>query len=59
MVNYKINLIFKDSGESLNEVITKALKKDIQIKTNMVCKNFKGYVSSNYTHYSQDERSMN
>ena len=54
MVKYKTNLIFKDKYISLNEIITKVLKIELQKKINMTCNNLKVELPCNYTHYSLD-----
>lgn len=33
MVKYKVNLIFKDTSKSLNEIITEVLRIELQKKT--------------------------
>ena len=59
MVKYKVNLMFKDTSKSLNEIITEVLKIELQNKLNMTC-NYKNYeLSFNHTHYSQVEGSSN
>ena len=58
MVKYKVNLKFKDAGKPLNEVITEALKIEIQKKTDMT-NIIKMDLPSNCTHYSSKEGSIN
>ena len=59
MVKYKVNLKFKDTSKSLNEIITEVLKIELQKKLNTTC-NYKDYeLLCNYTHYSQIEGSSN
>ena len=59
MVKYKVNLKFKDTSKSLNEIITEVLKIELQKKLNMTC-NYKTIeLPCNYTHYSQVEGSSN
>ena len=59
MVKYKVNLIFKDTSKSLNEIITEVLKIELQKKLNMTC-NYKDYkLPLESTHYSQMEGSSN
>ena len=59
MVKYKVNLKFKDESISLNEIITKVLKIELQKKFVMAC-NYKDYeLPCNHTHYSQMEGSSN
>lgn len=59
MVKYKVNLKFKDTSKSLNEIITKVLKLELQKKFNMTCNYLNKELSCNYTHYSQVEGSSN
>ena len=54
MVKYKVNLKFKDTSKSLNEIITEVLKIELHKKLNMTC-NHQNY----HTHYSQVEGSSN
>ena len=59
MVKYKVNLKFKDTSKSLNELITEVLKIELQKKFVMTC-NYKDYeLPCNHTHYSQVEGSSN
>ena len=59
MVKYKVNLMFKDTSKSLNEIITEVLKIELQKKLNMTC-NYKDYeLPLESTHYSQLEGSSN
>ena len=59
MVKYKVNLKFKDTSKSLNEIITEVLKIELANMLNMTC-NYKDYeLPCNYTHYSQAEGSSN
>ena len=59
MIKYKVNLKFKSTSKSLNEIITEVLKIELQKKLNMTC-NYKNYeLSSNHTHFSQMEGSRN
>ena len=54
MVKYKVNLKFKDTSVSLNEIITEVLKIELKKKFMMTC-NYKDYeLSCNHTHYSQE-----
>ena len=55
MVKYKVNLKFKDTGKSLNEIITQVLK----IEKQLTCNNFKIELPFKCTHYSQKEGSSN
>lgn len=59
MVKYKINLMFKDDGKSLNEIITEVLKIEIKKQFMMTCNNLKVELPCNHTHYSQIEGSSN
>ena len=59
MVKYKVNLKFKDTGKSLNEIITEVLKIELQKKINMACNILKRELPCNHTHYSQMEGSSN
>ena len=59
MVKYKVNLIFKEHGKTLNETITEVLKIELEKYTNMTCNILNKEVPFNYTHYSQSERSIN
>lgn len=52
MVNYKVNLKFKDTGKSLNDIIAEALKIELQKKIDMTCNILK---NDNDTHYSLDK----
>ena len=59
MDKYKVNLKFKGSSKSLNEIITEVLKIELQRKLNMIC-NYENYeLPCNHTHYSQIEGSIN
>ena len=59
MVKYKVNLKFKDTSKSLNEIITEVLKIELANILNTTC-NYKNYeLPCNHTHYSQMERSSN
>ena len=59
MVKYKVNLKFKDTSKSLNEIITEVLKIELANMLNMTC-NYKVYeLPCNHTHYSQVEGSSN
>lgn len=59
MVKYKVNLKFKDKSKSLNEIITKVLKLELQKKFNMTCNYLNKELPCNHTHYSQVEWSDN
>lgn len=57
MVKYMVNLKFKDTGKSLNEIITEVLKIELQKKINMTCNILKRELPLESTHYSQMEGS--
>ena len=59
MVKYKVNLMFKDTSKSLNEIITEVLKIELQKKSNMTCNYLDRELLCNHTHYSQVEGSSN
>ena len=59
MVKYKVNLKFKDTSKSLNEIITEVLKIEIKKQFTMTCNNLKVGLPCNHTRYSQNERSYN
>lgn len=59
MVKYKVNLKFKDTGKSLNEIITEVLKIELQKKIDMTCNLLKRELPFNRTHYSQGKGSSN
>ncbi len=59
MVKYKVNLIFKDTSKSLNEIITEVLKIELQKKLNVTCNYLNRELLCNHTHYSQVEGSSN
>ena len=59
MVKYKVNLKFKDTSISLNEIITEVLKIELQKKLNMTCNSLDRELLCNHTHYSQMEGSSN
>ena len=59
MVKYKVNLMFKDTSKSLNEIITEVLKIELQKKLNMTCNSLNRELPLEFTHYSQIERSSN
>ncbi|MBR6948564.1 MAG: hypothetical protein IKH54_00085 [Bacilli bacterium] len=59
MVKYKVNLMFKDTSNSLNEIITEVLKIELQKKLNMTCNYLDRELLCNHTHYSQVEGSSN
>jgi len=56
MVNYKVNLKFKDTDKSLNEIISEALKIELQKKIDLTCNMLK---NDNDTHYFLDKWSSN
>ena len=59
MVKYKVNLKFKDTEKSLNEIITEVLKIELQKKINMTCNILKRELSCNHTPYFLNEWSIN
>ena len=59
MVKYKVNLKFKDTSKSLNEIITEVLKIELQKKLNMTCNYLDRELLCKHTHYSQVEGSSN
>lgn len=59
MVKYKVNLKFKDTSKSLNEILTEVLKIELQKKLNMTCNCLNRELPCNHTHYSQMEGSSN
>ena len=59
MVKYKVNLKFKDTGKSLNEILIDVLKIELQKKINMTCNILKRELLCTHTHYSQTEGSSN
>ena len=59
MVKYKVNLKFKDTSKSLNEIITEVLKIELQKKVDITCNILKRELPCGYTRYSQMEGSSN
>lgn len=59
MVKYKVNLVFKDTSKSLNEIITEVLKIELQKRLNMTCNSLDRELPLESTHYSQVEGSSN
>ena len=59
MVKYKVNLKFKDTSKSLNEILTEVLKIELQKKLNMTCNCLNRELPCNHTHYYQMEVSSN
>ena len=59
MVKYKVNLKFKDTSKSLNEIITEVLKIELANMLNMTCNILKRELPCNHTHHSLDEGSSN
>ncbi|MBP3840920.1 MAG: hypothetical protein IK997_02205 [Bacilli bacterium] len=53
MVKYKVNLKFKDTSKSLNEIITEVLKIELQKKLNMACNYLDRELPLESTHYSK------
>ena len=59
MVKYKVNLKFKDTSKSLNEIITEVLKIELQKRLTMTCNYLNRELPCNHTHYSRGEGSSN
>ena len=59
MVKYKVNLKFKDTSKSLNEIITEVLKIELQKRLNITCNSLNRELPCNHIHYSQVEGSSN
>ena len=59
MGKYKVNLMFKDTSKSLNEIITEVLKIELANMLNMNCNYLNRELPCNHTHYSQVEGSSN
>ena len=59
MVKYNVNLKFKDTSKSLNEIITEVLKIELQKRLNMTCNSLNRELPCNHTHYSHLEGSSN
>ena len=59
MVKYKVNLMFKDTSRSLNEIITEVLKIELQKRLNMTCNSLDRELPLESNHYSQMEGSSN
>ena len=59
MIKYKVNLKFKDTNKSLNEIITEVLKIELQKRLNMTCNSLNRELPCNHIHYSQVEGSSN
>ena len=59
MVKYKVNLKFKDTEKSLNEILIDVLKIELEKKINMTCNIFKKELPCDCTHYSLNGRSSN
>ena len=59
MVKYKVNLMFKDTSKSLNEIITEVLKIELQKRLNITCNSLNRELPCNHIHYSQVEGSSN
>ena len=58
MVKYHVNLVFKDTSISLNEIITEVLKIELKKKFNMTCNYLDRKLACNHTH-SQIKGSSN
>ena len=59
MVKYKVNLKFKDTSVSLNEIITEVLKIELANMLNMTCNYLDRELPYNHIQYSQIEGSSN
>ena len=59
MGKYKVNLKFKDTSKSLNEIITEVLKIELQKKLNIAYNYLDRELPCNHTHYPQSEGSSN
>ena len=59
MVKYKVNLKFKDTSKSLNEIIAQVLKIELANRLNMTCNYLDIELPFNHTHYSKLEGSSN
>ena len=59
MVKYKVNLKFKDTEKSLNDILIEVLKIELEKKINMTCNILKKELPCDYTHYSLNGRSSN
>jgi hypothetical protein len=59
MVKYKVNLIFKENGKSLNETITEVLKIGLCKKINESYNILKQELKSGDINYSQIKESSN
>ena len=59
MVKYKVNLKFKDTSKSLNEIITEVLKIELANMLNMTCNYLDKELPLESTRYSQIEGSSN
>lgn len=59
MVKCKVNLKFKDTSKSLNEIITEVLKIELANMFVMTCNYLDRELPCNHTHYSQVEGSSN
>jgi len=59
MVKYKVNLKFKDTYKSLNEIITEVLKIELVNMLNLTCNYLDRELPLESTHYSQVEGRSN
>ena len=59
MVKYKVNLKFKDTEKSLNEILIDVLKIELEKKINLYCNILEKELPCDYTHYSLNGRSSN
>ena len=59
MVKYKVNLKFKETGKSLNEIIINALKIELEKRINTTYDNLENRLSFNNAHYFKSEGNSN
>ena len=59
MVKYKVNLKFKDTSKSLNEIMTEVLKIELQKRLNIICNCLARELPLESTYYSRIEGSSN
>ena len=59
MKNYKINFIYSnDSNDTINDLLIKVLKREIDIKFNMIYTNNKSELSSQCSHLSLQDKGV-
>ena len=59
MVKYKVNLKFKETGKSLNEIIINALKIELEKRINTTYDNLENRLSFNNALYFKSEGNSN